>query len=70
MTESRTHPRRRATRNAWPRRVVVACLVLLVFGVGIAIGQALDDGPPPPATETYVRTLTTLTDEPGTTTGP
>ena len=35
--------------------------VLLVFGLGIAIGQALHDGPPTPATETYVRTLTTLT---------
>jgi len=44
--------------------------VLVVFILGIAIGQALDDGPPPPSTETYVRTLTTLTEQPGTTTGP
>jgi len=41
-----------------------------VFILGIAIGQALDDGPPPPATETYVRTLTTPNVESGTSTGP
>ena len=70
MTESRMPPRRTATRNAWPRRLVVVGVVLLVFALGIAIGQALDDGPPPPATQTYVRTLTTLTDQSGTTTGP
>jgi hypothetical protein len=44
--------------------------VLVAFVFGIAIGQALNDGPPPPATETYVRTLTTLTEQSGTTTGP
>jgi hypothetical protein len=55
-------------RNPWPRRLVVAGVVLVVFVLGIAIGQALNDGPPPPATETYVRTLTTLTEQSGTTT--
>jgi hypothetical protein len=33
--------------------------------VGIAIGQALNDGPPPPSTETYVRTLEPMTQQPG-----
>ena len=32
-------------------------LVLAIFVVGIALGQALNDGPPRPSTETYVRTL-------------
>ena len=51
------------------RSHVIAGAVLVVFVLGIAIGQALNDGPPPPATETYVRTLTTLTEQTGTTTG-
>jgi hypothetical protein len=38
----------------------VAGALLAALLLGIAIGQALDEGPPPPATETYVRTLTTL----------
>ncbi|MCY7303405.1 MAG: hypothetical protein LH654_10335 [Thermoleophilia bacterium] len=52
------------------RRLLIASVVLGVFILGIAIGQALNEGPPPPATETYVRTLTTLTEQSGTSTGP
>lgn len=48
----------------------MAGVVLVVFILGVAIGQALNDGPPPPSTETYIRTLTTLTEGSGTTTGP
>ena len=70
MTESRAASRRAGRRSTWPRRLLVTALVLLVFVLGIAIGKALNDGPPTPTTETYVRTLTTLTDEAGTTTGP
>jgi len=44
-------------------------MVLVVFVLGVAIGKALNDGPPPPATETYVRTLTTP-EQSRTTTGP
>ncbi len=67
MSESRAGSRRARRRNPWPRRLLVTALVLLVFVLGIALGKALNDGPPTPATETYVRTLTTLTDEAGTT---
>ena len=71
MTEDRLATRRSPRRNLWPRRLLVASVVFAIFALGIAIGQALNDGPPPPSTETYVRTLTTLTDQPGgTTTGP
>jgi hypothetical protein len=70
VTEHRAASRRAARRRPWPRRLLVTALVLLALVVGIAIGKALNDGPPTPNTETYVRTLTTLTDEVGTTTGP
>jgi hypothetical protein len=39
--------------------------IVVIFVVGIAIGQALNDGPPPPSTETYVRTLEPMTQQPG-----
>jgi hypothetical protein len=45
---------------------VVAAALLLA--VGIAVGQALDDGPEPGGTQTSVRTLEPLPQEPATTT--
>ena len=57
-------------RRRWPLRLAVTIGVLLVFGLGIALGQALDDGPPPGATQTYVRTLQPLPQRPADTTGP
>ena len=59
---SETAPSRRSPRadtprrRRWPRRVAGVALVLVVFALGIALGQALNDGPPPPSTGTYVRT--------------
>jgi hypothetical protein len=67
VSETRATSRRARRRSPWPRRLLVSVLVLLVFALGIAVGKALNDGPPTPATETYVRTLTALTDEEGTT---
>jgi hypothetical protein len=40
-------------------------VIAAIFVLGIAIGQALNDGPPPPSTETYVRTLEPMTQQPG-----
>jgi hypothetical protein len=61
-----TPPRRRPQRRSpWPRRVLVAAAIAAIFVLGIAIGQALNDGPPPPSTETYVRTLEPMTQQPG-----
>jgi hypothetical protein len=54
-------------RRRWPRRLAAAVLVIAVFAVGVALGQALNDGPPTPSTETYVRTLESRTQESGTT---
>jgi len=62
-------PRRRPPRRSpWPRRALVAVLVLAIFVLGIALGQALHDGPPSPATVTYVRTLEPVPQQPATTT--
>jgi hypothetical protein len=51
---ARPRTRRRARR---PRRLLVACGLLLAFLIGIALGQALQDNPQPGGTQTHVRTL-------------
>lgn len=65
-----TTAQRAQRRNPWLRRLLVTGVVLVVFLLGIALGQALNDGPPSPSTETFVRTLTTLTEQSIPTTGP
>jgi hypothetical protein len=68
---SEPNPRRRPPRRSpWPRRAFVAALVLAIFVLGIALGEALNDGPPAPSTETYVRTLEPVPQQPATTTSP
>jgi hypothetical protein len=42
------------------RRIVLAIVVLVVFALGIALGQALNDNPAPGGTQTLVRTLEPL----------
>jgi hypothetical protein len=42
------------------RRVVVAIGIVVVFAVGIALGEALHDSPAPGGTQTLVRTLRPL----------
>ncbi len=51
-------PRPRAARR--PRRLLVAAGLLVVFAVGVALGQALQDNPSPGGTQTRVRTLRPL----------
>jgi hypothetical protein len=54
-------PRRRPPRRrAWPRVLAAAVLAALAFAVGLSVGKALEDGPAPPGTVTYVRTLEPL----------
>jgi hypothetical protein len=49
-------PRRKSRRRLgiWALRVAA---VLVVFGVGLALGQSLDDASPPTETSTSVRTI-------------
>ena len=64
-------PRRRPPRRSpWPKRAIIAALVLAIFVIGIALGEALNDGPPAPSTQTYVRTLAPVPQQPVTTTSP
>jgi hypothetical protein len=54
---SRASARRRRRRSAWWRRLLVVLAAVLLFGVGLALGEALHDNPTPGGTQTIVRTL-------------
>ena len=50
--------RRRRRQLAWAAR---ALLVAVAFGLGVAVGAALDDNPEPGVTRTSVQTIRPLT---------
>lgn len=52
--------RRRPRR--WPGVVLAALLAAVVFLVGLALGQALEERPVPSGTVTTVRTVVTVTE--------
>ena len=61
MTVDSLPPRRRpARRRRWPRVLVAVLAALMLFGLGVALGLALDDRPVPGGTQTFVRTLEPL----------
>jgi hypothetical protein len=63
--------RRRRRREELSRWAVRVALALLVFGLGIALGQALQDNPTPGETVTLERTLSIPTaGNPGSTVTP
>jgi hypothetical protein len=49
---------RRRRQSPLRRRIVWALVLVLVFVVGIALGQALNDNPKPGSTTTQERTFT------------
>jgi Tfp pilus assembly protein PilN len=56
-----SRPDRRRRHSSNRRRIVVWTLVLaLVFAVGVALGEALNDNPQPGSTTTQERTITLL----------
>jgi hypothetical protein len=58
---------RRRRKSSTRRRIGWAVVFVLVFAVGIALGQALEDNPPPASTVTNDQTIT-LTPESATVT--
>jgi hypothetical protein len=67
----RTERRRRRRREELQRWVIRVVLAALVFALGIALGQALQDNPKPGETVTLERTLTIPTGgNPGSTVTP
>ncbi|HYY02300.1 MAG TPA: hypothetical protein VE736_00305 [Gaiellaceae bacterium] len=71
LTQSERDARRRRRRRAelarWALRLAV---VLIVFGLGIALGQALHDNPKPGGTISLERTLSVPSVPPGSTATP
>ncbi|HEY2938437.1 MAG TPA: hypothetical protein VGJ27_01345 [Gaiellaceae bacterium] len=55
-----TRPQRRRRRSGGRRRLVWALVLALVFFVGIAFGEALEDNPRPASTITRNQTFTLL----------
>jgi hypothetical protein len=49
---------RRRRKSSTRRRIAWAVAFVLVFAVGIALGQALEDNPPPASTVTNDQTIT------------
>jgi hypothetical protein len=49
---------RRRRKSPTRRRVILGIVLLLVFAVGIALGQALEDNPKPATTITQNQTFT------------
>ena len=49
--------RRRGLRRPAARWAIGAALALVIFGLGVAFGQALEEGPGPGEPKTRVRTI-------------
>jgi hypothetical protein len=60
-TRDRSYRRRAKRRRTARSRIVVTIGLLIAFGVGVALGQALHDNPRPGGEQTSVRTIPPLT---------
>jgi len=65
--DARRRRRRRVDVGRWAIRLL---LVLIVFGLGIAVGQALHDNPQPGGTISYEQTVSVPSVPPGSTATP
>lgn len=65
--DARRRRRRRDELTRWGIRLVI---VLVVFGLGIALGQAVHDNPKPGGTVSFERTITVPSAPPGSTVTP
>jgi hypothetical protein len=65
--DARRRRRRRADLVRWGVRLLV---VVIVFGLGIAIGQALHDNPKPGGTISFEQTVSVPSVPPGSTANP
>ena len=54
ITPARQRPRRAARAARW---LLGALAAAIIFGAGVAVGEALHDNPQPGITQTSVRTL-------------
>jgi hypothetical protein len=62
--------RRRRRRSELARWAILLLLVLVVFGLGIALGQALHDNPKPGGTVSFGETVSIPIVPPGSTAKP
>jgi hypothetical protein len=53
-----TGARRRKKKSSAPKWIALGLVCVLIFAVGIALGQALEDNPGPGHTRTLQRTFT------------
>jgi hypothetical protein len=65
--DARRRRRRRSDLRRWALRIAIA---LIVFGLGIALGQALHDNPKPGGTLSFERTISVPSVPPGSTATP
>jgi hypothetical protein len=65
--DARRRRRRRADLARWGVRLLV---VVIVFGLGIAVGQALHDNPKPGGTVSFEQTVSVPSVPPGSTANP
>ena len=63
--EARVARRAARRRRRWPRVLAVVVGAVLLVAVGLAVGLALQDRPVPGGTQTFVRTLEPLPQQPG-----
>jgi hypothetical protein len=63
--EARVARRAARRRRRWPRVLAVVVGAVLLVAVGLAVGLAFQDRPVPGGTQTFVRTLEPLPQQPG-----